>query len=126
MDIGLLESVQRRMSKMIKGIRNFSYERRLNLLKLHSLERRRVRGDLIEVFKWVKDFNKGKVLMISSQNRTRSNGFKLEKCRFRKEIGRNWFINRVVDGWNRLSQQVVSAQTIGSFKRTPDGFYRWG
>ena len=111
---------------MIKGIRNFSYERRLNLLKLHSLERRRVRGDLIEVFKWVKDFNKGKVLMISSQNRTRSNGFKLEKCRFRKEIGRNWFINRVVDGWNRLSQQVVSAQTIGSFKRTPDGFYRWG
>ena len=41
MDIGLLESVQRRMTKMIEGIRNFSYERRLKLLKLHSLERRR-------------------------------------------------------------------------------------
>ena len=51
MDIGLLESVQRRMTKMIEGIRNFSYERSLKLLKLHSLERRRVRGDLIEVFK---------------------------------------------------------------------------
>ncbi|ORD92985.1 hypothetical protein ECANGB1_2036 [Enterospora canceri] len=123
MDIILLESVQRRMTKMIEGIRNFSYERRLKLLKLHSLERRRVRGDLIEVFKWVKGFNKGdvgKVLTISSQDRTRNYGFKLEKCRFNKEIGRNWFTNRVVDDWNRLSQQVVSAQIIGSFKRRLD------
>ena len=35
MDIISLESVQRRMTKMIEGIRNFSYERRLNFLKLH-------------------------------------------------------------------------------------------
>ena len=40
----------------------------------------------------------------------------------KKEIGRNWFINRVVDDWNRLSQQVVSAQKIGSFKRRLDDF----
>ena len=62
----------------------------------------------------------GKVLTISSQDRTKNNRFKLEKCRFNKEIGRNWFTNRVVDDWNRLSQQVVSAQTIGSFKRRLD------
>ena len=43
--------VQRRMTKMIEGIRNFSYERRRKFLELHSLERRRVSGDLIEVFK---------------------------------------------------------------------------
>ena len=92
---------------MIEGIRNFSYERRLRLLKFHPLERCRVRGDLIEVFKWVKGFNKGhvgKVLTISSRDRTRNNGFKLEKCGFNKEIGRNWLTNRVVDDWNRLSQ----------------------
>ena len=72
MDIGLLESMQRRFTKMIKGIRNFSYERRLKLLKLHSLERRRIRRDLIEVFKWLKSFNKEdvrKVLTISNQDR---------------------------------------------------------
>ena len=34
---------------MIEGVHNSSYERRLKLLKLHSLEKRRVRGDLIEV-----------------------------------------------------------------------------
>ena len=57
-------------------------------MKLHSLERRRVRGNLIEVFKWVKGFNKGdvgNVLMISSQDRTRNNGFKLEKCNLVKK-----------------------------------------
>ena len=80
---------------------------------------------MIEVFKWMKSFNKqdvGKVLTISSQDRTRINGFKLEKCIFSKEIGINCFRNRVVDDWNRLSQQVVSAQTIWSFKRRLDGF----
>ena len=114
------------MTKIIEGIRNFSYERRLKLLKMHSAERRRVRGDLIEVFKWVKGFNKGDVgkvfTMISRQDRTRNNGFKLEICKFNKEIGRNWFTNRVVDDWNRLSQWVVNAQTIGSFKRRLDHF----
>ncbi|MPC70384.1 hypothetical protein E2C01_064631 [Portunus trituberculatus] len=43
------------------------------------------------------------VLKISSWNRTRNNGFKLEKFRFWREIGRNWFSNRVVDEWNGLS-----------------------
>ena len=42
----------------------------------------------------------GEVLTVSSQDRTRSNGFKLEKCRFSKEIDRNWFTNRMVDDWN--------------------------
>ena len=66
---------------MIERIRNFSYERRLKLLKLHLLERCKVRGDLIEVFKWVKGFDKenvGKVLTISSQDEKRNNGFKQE------------------------------------------------
>ena len=61
MDIGLVESVQRRMTKRIQGIHNFNYGRRLELLKSYSLERRRVRGDLVEVFKYVKSFNKGDV-----------------------------------------------------------------
>ena len=48
-DIDSLEAVQRRMTKMIQGLRNLSYKDRLKRLNLHSLERRRVRGDLIEV-----------------------------------------------------------------------------
>jgi len=66
-------------------------------------------GDLIDAFKCVKGFKKGdigKVLTVNEQTRTRSNGFKLNKCRFNKDIGRNWFKNKVVDVWNRLSKPV--------------------
>ena len=78
MDIKMLESVQRRMTKMIQGLINFTYEERLKQLNLHSLERRRVRADMIEVYKWMKGFNKGdihKVLLVGEPGRTRSNGF---------------------------------------------------
>ena len=125
MDINSLESVQRRMTKMIHGLRNLPYEERLRHLNLHSLERRRVRGDLIEVFKWIKGYNKGdanKVIIIKQQGRTRSNGYKLDKFRFKKEIGKNWFTNRVVDEWNKLSNHVVSAETISCFKKRLDNF----
>ena len=50
---------------MIEGMHNFPYERRSKLLNLHSLERHRVRGDLIEVFKWFKGYSKGNVSEIS-------------------------------------------------------------
>ena len=98
---------------------------RLKSLNLHSLERRRIRGDLIEVYKWVKGFNKGdinKVLIVKEQGRTRNNGYKLDKFRFKKDIGKNWFTNRVVNEWNRLGEHVVSAETIDSFKRRLDKF----
>ena len=51
------------------------------------------------------------------------NRFKLEKFRFRIEIGRNWITNRVVDEWNRLSNHIVSAEKMKSFKRRLDNFF---
>ena len=124
-DTESLEAVQRRMTKMIPGLRNLPYKDRLNRLNLHSLERRRARGDMIEVYKWVKGFNKGnigEVIEISSQDRTRGNGYKLEKRRFRTDVGRYWFTNRVVNDWNRLGSHEVSAESIGSFKKRLDEF----
>ncbi len=75
--------------------------------------------------KWMKGYNKGdinKVLVVREQGRTRSNGFKLDKFRITKDIGKNWFTNRVVDEWNRLSSHVVSGNTVDSFKRRLDKF----
>ena len=69
---------------------------------------------MIEVFKWVKGINKGninKVLKISSQDRTRGNRYKLEKLKFRTDLGRYWFTNRVVKDWNMLDRHVVSAES---------------
>ena len=49
--------------------------------------------------------------------RTNNNGSNLEKFRFRREIGRNWFSIRVVDEWNGLGDHIVNAETMGSLKR---------
>ena len=122
-DIESLEAVQRRMTKMIQGLRNLPYKDRLKRLNLHSLERRRARGDMIEVFKWVKGINKGnidQVIEINSRDRTRGNGYKLEKRRFRTNIGKYWFTNRVVNEWNSQGRHVVDAESISSFKRRLD------
>ena len=58
--MGSLEAVQRRMTKIIQGLRNLPYKDRLKRLNLHSLERR-AREDMIEVFKWIKRINKGNI-----------------------------------------------------------------
>ena len=68
----------------IQAIRNLTYKDRLKHLNLHSLERHRARGGMIEVFKWVKGFNKGdinKVLIVKKKVRTLTNGLKLDKFR---------------------------------------------
>ena len=50
-DIEILERVQRRATKMIKGCQKLSYEDRLKRCGLTTLEKRRERGDLIETYK---------------------------------------------------------------------------
>ena len=49
----MLEGVQGRATKMIPSLRNLSYEERLKRLSMFSLRRRRLRGDMIEVFKMI-------------------------------------------------------------------------
>ena len=59
----------------------------------------------MEVLMWYRGYNKGnasKLLMVNNQDRTKNKRFNLEKFRYRREIGRNLFSNRVVNEWNRL------------------------
>ena len=72
-DIDMLERVQRRATKLIEGLKEELYSERLICTGLVSLEKRRVRGDLIQVFKMVKDENKSdfcKFFQLHNSNRT--------------------------------------------------------
>ncbi|KAK4811083.1 hypothetical protein QYF61_016369 [Mycteria americana] len=108
-DVDRLERVQRRAMKMIKELENLSYEERLKELSLFSLEKRRLRGDLITVLQYLKDGYKedgGSLFTRSHIERTRGNGYKLHWETFHLHIRKKFFTARTIIHWNNLPREA--------------------
>ena len=120
-DRALIEGVLRRATRIVPGLKNLEYEDRLKELKIPSMSYRRVRGDLIETYKYVHGYYRAECpFELNNQGSTRGNAFKLCK-RFSRTSGRQaFFSNRVVDSWNALPDSIVCAPSMNSFKNRLD------
>ena len=119
-DIAKLERVQKRAVNMIRGLRAASYEGKLKELNLFSLEKRRVRGDLISAFRIMNGFDKIPPNMLfdfSENNRDlRGHSQKITKKHTRIDIRKFSFSQRVVNLWNNLPSDAVVCKSVESFK----------
>ncbi|CAF0711550.1 unnamed protein product [Brachionus calyciflorus] len=122
-NINIIERVQRRATKLVKCLNEKPYQERLLALGLMSLEERRKRGDLIQMFKIInrhEKINKVKGLNLATSlklNLRRQHDIKLERELCKKATSKyNFLTNRVVSMWNDLPQSVVNSKTVNGFK----------
>ena len=125
-DIDNIEKVQRRMTRMINGMGEFSYEERLRKTGLVTLEMRRLRSDLIEVFKIMRGLEglRRDDFFIMDHRKSRGHSYKIFKQRPRLNIRKYYFANRIVDEWNNLPREAVQAESVNSFKAKIDPLIR--
>ena len=124
-DIEKIEKVQHRATKCIPRLRHMYYEDRIRDIDLFSLKKRRLRGDLIELFKIVT--NKSGISFekyFRYEHCTRGHILKLKQKRFKNKAKENFFFVRVVKPWNQLSQSTVLSTSLEQFKNRVDRDFR--
>ena len=126
-DIEALEKVQKRATKILPALKHLNYIDRLKACELTTLHYRQIRGDMIETYKIVTGkYDNGitPTLAMSDICITRGNDLRLYKPRFKYDMRKFYFTNRVVDHWNSLPNRVVTAGNTKLFKKRLDQYWQ--
>ena len=123
--INMLENVQRRATKLVDGCKTLTYEERLRRLALPTFAFRRARGDMIELYKHFRVYDR---LSLSNAFRPRTKlsrkhdlqleyTFPLDGVR---GLQFNAFYFRTTKAWNNLPREVVDAESVNTFTNRLD------
>ena len=127
-----IEKVQRHATKQLPGFKDLSYPERLKKLKLPTLSYRRLRGDLIETYKILRnvyDSHTVNFLKLWKDQSARSSlrmnhSLALFPQQTKLDIRKYSFSVRSVKSWNNLPESVVMAPSVNCFKSRLDNFYK--
>ena len=121
-NIRKVERIQRATMRLAPTLSELTYEERLLRLGLPTLEQRRERGDLLAIYRIMKNMEilEREDLLNWETRNTRGHGRKLRKDNYRRNLKKNSFPHRAVDVWNILDETVECGKTIHEFKTNLD------
>ena len=117
-DINLIEKVQNRYSRLLPQSRIMNHNERNSILRITDHKTRRLRGDLVYIFKYYDDG----LFSHNVDTRTRGHSKKLNLEMTQNNIRKHSFVVRNVAIWNSLPETIVSAPSVDSFKARLDIF----
>jgi len=118
-NITKIERVQRRFTKRIPSVSRLCYIDRLKALGLDTLEYRRLRYDLVMLYKIVHelvDLDHNALITFSS-NATRNSYLKIHKPTSMSAVRSNFVCVRGINAWNSLSEEIRASPSVSSFKK---------
>jgi hypothetical protein len=123
-DIEVLEKVQRRMTRLLPEFRHLTYEERLQKFHLTTLKTRRLRFDIICVYRILKGMMSvdNSLFFTQSTRISRSHADKLFVHFSRLDVRRYFFSQRIVSVWNDLPTSAIEANSLTIFKQALDKY----